>query len=54
MKPLLRIALAALLAATTTVSADRSGTPLADAIQAGNRDAVRAILKNPAAAIRLL
>jgi len=50
MKPLLRIALAALLAATTTVGADRSGTPLADAIQAGNRDAVRAILKNPAAA----
>ena len=50
MKPLLRIALAALLAATTTVSADRSGTTLADAIQAGNRDAVRAILKNPATA----
>ena len=50
MKPLLRIALAALLAATTTVGADRSGTTLADAIQAGNRDAVRAILKNPAAA----
>jgi uncharacterized protein len=50
MKPLLRVALAALLAATTTVSADRSGTPLVEAIQSGNRDAVRAILKNPAAA----
>ncbi|HKH73014.1 MAG TPA: ankyrin repeat domain-containing protein, partial [Vicinamibacterales bacterium] len=50
MKPLLNIALAALLAATTTVRADRSGTPLVEAIQAGNRDAVRAILRNPAAA----
>jgi ankyrin repeat protein len=48
MRHLSRFALAAILS-VATLSAGGSTTPLAEAIQSGNRDAVRKLLKDPAA-----
>jgi ankyrin repeat protein len=50
MRYVAQFALAAALVYTATLSAGPTGSSLSDAIQAGNRDAVRALLKNPAAA----
>ena len=41
-----RLALGALLIAATTIRADADRTPLSEAIQAGNHETIRALLKN--------